>query len=208
MKITLKPLTWSLLFIGFCFTANAQSRTIADSLRIGVSLEAASGTGIFGTGVNTASGGTATPATAYQYGTGISMRFDYPINHSFYVTANAGYSIFFPTADGQSGQQVILNTTIPGFQTIPLKLGVKWFTGNRFYFQGEVGETLLANKAQLYGLYSTAFTWSPQVGLLFPLKKRHTYIDGGVRFESFASFYNDGAVNDFWAIHIAYMFNL
>jgi len=206
MKITLKPLAWSLLFISFCFTANAQSLPISDSLRIGVSAEGATATGIFGTGVNTSNGGTA--ATAYQYGAGISLRFDYPINKSFYVTANAGYSVFFPTADAQGSQQVILNTTIPTFQTIPLKLGVKWFTGNRFYFQGEVGETLLANKAQLYALNSYAFTWSPQVGLLFPLKKRHTYIDGGIRFESFASFYNDGATNDFWAIHIAYMFNL
>jgi hypothetical protein len=206
MKITLKTFAWSLFFISFCFAANAQLLPIADSLRIGIGAEAATATGIFGTGVNTPNGGTA--ASAYQYGTGISLRFDYPINKSFYATANAGYTVFFPTADARNGQQVISNTTIPSFQTIPLKLGVKWFTGSSFYFQGEVGETLLANKAQLYALYSYAFTWSPQLGLLLPLKKKHTYIDAGLRFESFASFYNDSAVNDFWAIHIAYMFNL
>ncbi len=202
MKIILKPLIWSLLFISICFTANAQS----DTLRVGVAVEAASGAGIFGTGVNTDPG---VPAvTAYHYGAGVSLHADFPLNRTFTVSASAGFNTFFTTGDVNGGQQVIYNTKPPQLETIPLKLGVKWFTGKVFYFQGEAGETLLANKSQLYGLYSYAFTFSPGIGLLVPLKKPHTYIDAGFRFESFASFYNDGAMNNFWGLHFAYMFNL
>jgi hypothetical protein len=205
MKIKLKSFIWSLFFICFCFTAKAQL-SVPDSVRIGVGGEFGYALGIFGTGVNTQ---TATPAaTAYKYGTGITFHIDYPLNKAFCLTGSAGYMIFFPTADALEGQQVILNTKIANFQIAPVKLGLKWFMGQRFYFQGEAGETFLANKSQLYALNSYAFTWSPQMGLIMPLKKKHTYIDAGVRFESFASFYNDGAVNNFLGLHVAYTFNL
>ncbi|MDB5117772.1 MAG: hypothetical protein JWQ79_3264 [Mucilaginibacter sp.] len=205
MKTTLKPLICTLLFICFCFVANAQSRT--DSLRIGVAVEGITTTGTFGVPVNTNTDGTS--STAYKYGAGVSLRVDIPTIEHFNVTASVGYNTYFATSAANTSQESILNVTPVNMETIPVKLGIKWFLGNTFYFQGEAGETILANKSALYGMFSNSFTFSPQVGLLIPLKKKHTYIDGGFRYESFQTFYNDGGGhNKFYALHIAYMFKL
>ena len=92
-------------------------------------------------------------------------------------------------------------------RTIPLKIGIKYFLIKHFYALGEVGETLLANKKDVFAPNDNAFTYSPQIGMLFFLKK-HTYIDAGVRYEGVASFYNDKTSYNFWALHVAYAFNL
>jgi hypothetical protein len=204
MKITVTSLIYSLLFTVVCLSAKAQS--LPDTLRIGIGVEGATTTGIFGTKTNTAVGGTA--ASAYSAGVGVSLRADFPIKEHLYVTANVGYNNFFTSSNSTNSQQAIITVPLPNFETIPLKLGVKIFIGNKFYFQGEAGETLLANKKALYAVYSNAFTYAPQFGLLMPLKKKHTYIDAGIRFESFQSFYKDNATNDFWAAHVTYTFNL
>ncbi|MDB4924849.1 hypothetical protein [Mucilaginibacter sp.] len=204
MKTALKSLIYSLFFIATCLTANAQS--YVDTLRIGAGVEGMSGNGTFGTGINTAVA--ATGSSAYKYGAGVFLHADVPLIEHFNLTVSAGYNTFFTTSNIGTSQQAITGTTLPNFETIPLKLGIKWFIGKTFYFQGEAGETLLANKAALYAVYSNAFTWSPQLGVLVPLKKKRTYIDGGIRYENFQSFYNDGTKNSFWAIHIAYAFNL
>lgn len=204
MKTALKSFIYSLFFILFCLTANAQS--YVDTLRIGGGVQAMAGNGNFGTGVNTAVNAQA--AAAYKYGAGVFLHADVPLIEHFNLSVSAGYNTFFTTSNIGTSQQAITGTTSPNFETIPLKLGIKWFLGKKFYFQGEAGETLLANKAAMYAVYSNAFTWSPQMGVLIPLNKKRTYIDGGVGYENFQSFYNDGAKNNFWAIHIAYVFNL
>ena len=206
MKITLKALIYSFLFVCLGSAAKAQI-LIPDSLRIGVGLEATSTLGTdFGTNVNTTSGGTA--KSAYNYGVGASLRVDVPVLSKLYVTATAGYVSFLPSKDGASSQQALTGVSLPNFNTIPLKLGVKLLIGNRFYVHGEAGETLLANKKELYAIYSNSFTWAPEIGMVFPLKKRHTYIDGGIRVETTSSFYNDSNHNSFWALHLTYAFNL
>ena len=204
MKITLRSLIYSLLFTIICLSAKSQ--TLPDTLRIGIGGEFAATTGIFGTKTNAGNG--QTPVSAYSGGAGVSIRADYPIKEHLYVTANVGYTNYFKSSASGTSQQAIFGTTLPNLATIPLKLGLKIFIGNKFYFQGEGGETLIANKKDLYAVYGNAFTYSPQLGLLMPLKKKHTYIDAGIRFESFQSFYHDNATNDFWAAHVTYTFNL
>ncbi|MCC8424822.1 hypothetical protein [Mucilaginibacter sp. UR6-11] len=206
MKITVKALVYSVLFISLGSVANAQIN-VPDSVRISIGAEITSTTGTdFGTGVNVASGGNA--ASAYNYGAGLSFHIDVPVLSQLYLTATAGYISFFPTKDGVYSQQAITNSPLPNFNIIPLKIGAKLLLGNRFYVGAEAGETLLANKTALYALYSNSFTWAPQIGLVLPLKKRHTYIDTGLRFESTSSFYNNSTHNTFWGLHVAYAFNL
>lgn len=207
MKVTLKAFVYSLIFVLFGTAAKAQL-TVPDSLRIAIGGEVLSATGNrFGTGVNIPAAGEA--ASAYSYGAGLSLRVDIPVLSGVLVTASAGYNRYFTTAKGANSQQAISNIKLPNFNTIPLKLGVKVFIGgDRFYGQAEVGETFLANKKALYAMYGNAFTWSPGFGIMFPLKKRHTYIDGGIRYESFQTFYNDDSKNGFWGLHVAYAFNL
>lgn len=207
MKITLKALVYSFLLI-FTVTAAKAQRTVPDSLRIAVGGELFSTTGTnFGTDINIPSGEQA--ASAYNYGAGLSLRVDIPVLSGLLVTASAGYNTYFTTANANKSQQAIANAKLPNFNTIPLKVGLKVFIGgDRFYGHAEVGETLLANKKALYAMYGNAFTWSPGIGLIFPLKKHHTYIDGGIRFESAQTFYDNKNNNNFWALHIAYAFNL
>lgn len=206
MKFTFKALIYSFLFICLSSAANAQIN-VPDSVRISIGAELASTTGTdFGTGVNTPSGGTA--ASAYNNGVGISLHVDVPVMSQLYVTASAGYITFLASKSAGYSQQAITGNKLPDFNTIPLKIGLKLLLGNRFYVQAEAGETILANKAAVYALYSNAFTWSPQLGLVLPLKKRHTYIDAGIRYESTQTFYNNSNTNNFWALRIAYAFNL
>lgn len=199
MKITLKSLIYFLLFICFCNTVKAQS--LADTLRISVAANAAVVNGIFGTGVNVTSGGT--PSTAFTNGAGIALHLDIPIIEQFNASVSAGYDYYFKSQYAVNSEQAISGTTTPNLQTIPIKLGIKWFIGKRFYVHGEVGETFFANRTALYGVYSSSLTYSPGIGLLIPLKK-HRFVDAGFRFEGFQSFYNDGLMNTFFAVHIAY----
>jgi hypothetical protein len=207
MKITLKTLVYSFLFIFISSAAKAQL-SVPDSLRIGIGGELFSTTGSnFGTDVNVPANSEA--GAAYNYGAGVSLRVDIPVISSLFVTASAGYNTYFKSKNADKSQQAITNGSLPNFNTIPLKVGLKVFIGgDRFYAHGEVGETLLANKKALYAIYSNSFTWSPGIGLIFPLQKRHTYIDGGIRFESASTFYNNKTTNNFWALHVAYAFNL
>ncbi|MFD2143957.1 hypothetical protein [Mucilaginibacter antarcticus] len=207
MKSTLKTLVYTLLFISISSAAKAQL-TVPDSLRIGLGGGLFSTTGSnFGTDVNVPTNAEA--GAAYSYGAGVALKVDIPVLSHVLVTASVGYNTFFKSANGNKSQQAITNATLPNFNTIPLKVGVKLFVGgDRFYAQGEVGETLLANKKALYAMYSNAFTWSPGIGMIFPLQKHHRYIDAGIRFESTQTFYNNNNNNNFWALHLAYAFNL
>lgn len=204
MKTILKSLIYTLIFTCFCIAANAQS--YSDTLRVSIGITGALANGDYGTPVYTTNG--TEDNAAYSYGAGIALQVDIPVIEHINLTASAGYNNFFTTQYATNSQAIVSGYTLPNFQTIPLKLGIKWFLGKAFYVQGEAGETLLANKTQLYAVYSNAFTYAPQAGFLFRLK-RHSYVDAGFRFESASSFYNNGnKPNVFWGLHLAYAVNL
>jgi hypothetical protein len=193
MANTFKTLLYSLLFTSLSMAANAQ-RSVPDSVRISVGLDAGIPNGDFG--------------KSYSALIGASLHVDIPVTKKIYVTASAGYNMFpASSASGYTNPQSIFNVTPPDFKTIPLKVGIKYFLIGGFYAQGEVGETLLANKKDLYALYGNAFTYAPQLGMLFRLKNQ-MYIDGGVRYEGVSSFYNDNSKFSFWAAHVSFAFNL
>ena len=188
MKISLHKIVALLLFAGSYLGVNAQS--IPDTLRISVGTEA-------GLPNN----------SKYSAVLGGSLRIDYPITRKLYVTATGGFNQMFVSNAASTFPSGILNVKNAALQTVPIKAGIKYFAIRHFYLLGEVGETLLLNKAQAFATYNSSFTFSPQIGMLFFLKKR-TYIDAGIRYESVKSFNNDNEKLDFWAAHVAFAFNL
>ncbi|RZA00943.1 MAG: hypothetical protein EOP47_12485 [Sphingobacteriaceae bacterium] len=143
----------------------------------------------------------------YTHNLGGFLQVDYPLTRTLYVTGSAGYNTLFASPNFSTTPGGILGVKAANMQTVPLKIGIKLFTIRHFYLKGEVGQTLLLNKAAVYAPKSNAFTFSPGAGMLFFLKN-HTYIDGGIRYEAVSSFYNDKANYGFWSAHIAYAFNL
>ncbi len=188
MKNALHKIIALLLFAGSYLGANAQA--IPDTLRISVGVEAG------------------LPNSAMYAGLlGGSLRIDYPITRKLYVTATGGFNQMFVSSNASTFPQGISNVKFADLQTVPIKAGIKYFAIRHFYLLGEVGQTLLLNKAQAFATYNSSFTFSPQIGMLFFLKKR-TYIDAGIRYESVKSFNNDNEKLDFWAAHVAFAFNL
>ncbi len=190
MKTTFTKLIALILFVSFYFGASAQS--VPDTTRISVGLEA---------------GAPAYVTNLYSHILGASLRIDYPIGRKTYITGTAGYNILFASSTASTAPSGILNVQNADMKTIPLKIGIKHFLIRHFYVLGELGGTLLTNKQAVYATSTSAFTYSPQIGMLFFLKKR-TYIDAGIRYEGVSSFYNDNEKYNFWGAHIAYAFNL
>jgi len=209
MKITFKALVYAIVFTCFCSVAKAQI-IIPDSVRIGVGLNVASTTGnSFGVAVNKAIGDEA--KSAYNFGAGVSLNVDIPayLLSNLYVTASAGYMSFLKSGNASKSAQAIEGIKTPNFNMIPVKLGLKYIIGNRFYVNAEAGESFLANKQQLYAIFNNAFTWSPSIGLVMPFTNHHhQYIDANLRYESTKTFYNDNNLNNYWSLRVTYAFNL
>lgn len=195
MKITLKKIIYLLIaFIGFTLSAKAQNVAIPDTTRISVGLDAGFPNGNF--------------SNSYNIGAGVSAQIDIPLTEKLYFTGNAGYMTYFPNnSDIGSNPEAILNVKIENMNLVPVKVGLKYFLIRGFYVQAEAGESLLINKDAVYGLNSNAFTYGPQMGIVFKLH-HHNYIDGGVRYERTQSFYGDGKYNNMFAVRVAYSFNL
>jgi hypothetical protein len=193
MKTTFNALLGLLLCLLLSLGASAQS-LVPDTLRLAFGVDAGYPVGSI--------------LTRYNASAGASLRLDVPFSKKSYVTASVGYNNFFLGSGATTTQQAILNVPVQTLKTLPLKLGYKYFLLKNFYVHGEVGETLILNKAAVYATNSYAFTYAPEIGMLFKLKKRHTYIDTGLRYEGVSSFYNDSDKYNFWAIHISYAFNL
>jgi len=191
MKTTLNTLICLSIFVSLSLSAAAQA--VPDTARIAVGLDAGYPAGSI--------------SSRYTASLGGSIRFDYPIAKKSYLTLSVGYNNFFLANGATTTQQAILNVPVPTLQTMPIKVGYKYFLIKTFYVQAELGSTLILNKAAEYATKSSAFTYSPQIGMLFNLKN-HNFIDAGLRYEGVSSFYNDNDKYNFWAVHISYAFKL
>ena len=192
MKIAYKKLFILLAFISFTYAAKAQYSAVPDTARI-----------TFGPDLSFPSGNF---ANSYNYGVGASVQLDYPLSTKLYVTGNVGYSMFKSNNSG-SNPELITNVKTANMSTAPLKLGLKFYLIRTFYIGGEAGETLLLNRTAVYGIDASAFTWAPEMGILFKLHN-HNFIDGAVRWQKTQSFYGDGNYNTFWGVRVAYGFDL
>jgi len=192
MKIAYKKLFILIAFISFTYAAKAQYSAVPDTARITFGPDISIPVGTFG--------------DSYKYGVGASVQLDLPITTTLYVTGNVGYSMF-SASNTSSNPNYILNVKAPNMSAAPLKLGLKFYLIRTFYIQGEAGETLLLNRTAIYALDGSAFTWAPQMGILFKLHN-HNFIDGGIRWQKTQSFYGDGKYNTFWGFRVAYGFGL
>jgi len=192
MKITFIKLICLSLFISSSLSVSAQA--LPDTMRIAIGLD----------------GGYPTGSIQGRYNAilGASLRVDIPFSKKSYITGGIGYNNYFLGKDATTTQQAILNVPVQMLRTMPIKIGYKYFLFPRFYVQGEVGETVLLNKAEVYATNSATFTYAPQFGIIFRLKKPNNYIDTGLRYEGASSFYNDQDKYNFWAVHLSYAFNL
>jgi len=192
MKIVYKKLFILIAFISFTYAAKAQYSAVPDTARIAIGPDFSFPTGNFG--------------NSYTIGFGASVQLDFPITEKLYVTGNAGYTMF-SASNSSSNPQYIANVKAANMNTAPLKLGLKFYLIRTFYIQGEAGETLLLNRTAVYAINGNAFTWAPQMGILFKLHNKN-FIDGGIRWQKTQSFYGDGNYNTFWGVRVAYGFSL
>ncbi|WP_183575955.1 hypothetical protein HDF18_18860 [Mucilaginibacter sp. X5P1] len=194
MKITLKKIIYLIAFIGFTLGAKAQNVAIPDTTRISLGIDGGFPNGNL--------------SNAYNFGVGASFQIDVPLTEKLYFTGNIGYMSFFPNNNNiGSNPEAILNVKVANMNMVPVKVGLKYFLIRGFYVQAEAGESLLLNKSSIYALNTNAFTYAPQMGIVFKLH-HHNYIDGGVRYERTQSFYGDGAYNNMFAVRVAYSLNL
>jgi hypothetical protein len=110
-------------------------------------------------------------------------------------TLTVGYQSFMV----KSEYSIIKNATY-----IPIKGGLKYFTSNNFYLEGELGASINTNRYYGYTGSKTAFLYAPGIGVNFPLAGGNAF-DLGLRYESRLE--DGGALSQF-ALRLAYKFNL
>ena len=121
-------------------------------------------------------------------GLGASAKAILPISHATALTINAGYIYY--TKKELGGYQV------GGFNSIPLKAGVRISTGKGFYFEPQLGYSIFSAGGESDG----AFTYAGNVGYLI----NHA-VDISARYESATK---DGVSLSHVGVRIAYNFSL
>lgn len=192
MKIAYKKFFILIAFIGFSVAAKAQYSAVPDTARISIGPDVSSPVGNFG--------------NSYKLGIGASAQIDIPLSDKFYVLANVGYTMF-KANESTTNPEYILNVKSANMNVAPVKVSLRYYLIRTFYIQGDAGETFLLNKTAIYALDGSAFTWAPQMGILFKLKNKN-FIDGGIRWQKTQSFFGDGNYNTFWGFRVAYGFSL
>ena len=190
MKISIKIGALAIAFISFSsLHSNAQTSTgKTESYGSGIRLSVGADGGIPAGSLN----------NAYNWSLGGSLQGDFPlVKDQLYATLNSGYTSIF--AKNQYN--------IPDIHLIPVKAGLKYFLIKQVYIQGEAGVSFLTDKNALKANNSAAFVYAPQAGVLLKLNENN-YIDAGIRFESNQKFYDGGNTSNFFAIRLAYSFNL
>jgi hypothetical protein len=167
--------------LGFS-SVNAQTKDVAmTGSKLGIGAEFAFPTGDFG--------------DAYDFGYGGSLQFQTPIANKLNFIATGGYLNF-------KGKEIadVGNTTIKvadqGF--VPLKIGARYFLAENFYAGGELGAAIGTGSNS-----STAFIYTPHIGVEFPVADKST-IDLGARYEAWS---NNGT-SRFVGLRLAYNFGL
>ncbi|MCX2575502.1 hypothetical protein [Pedobacter sandarakinus] len=133
-------------------------------------------------------------------GLGGSVKASFPISSAFALSLNAGYTNFF----GKRTQIL----SVQDLSYIPLKGGLKYYLGETFYVEGQLGAGIPVNDGQ-----NKLFIWSPGIGNQFRVSG-DSKLDFGIRYESWNG-RNDRILGlngtnskGFAGLRIAYLFNL
>jgi hypothetical protein len=130
-----------------------------------------------------------------------------------YLKAAWGLSTKFSlTASG--GVVSFLGKRIYGPRTqtlsyVPIKAGLKYYTDEQFYIEGQLGAAIGLN-----GTKKTSFAWSPGIGTVIKSRKSNNQLDLGLRYEGWTSsriFIPSGTrytTFSFFSLRAGYAFNL
>ncbi|MBD1364731.1 hypothetical protein IDJ77_13000 [Mucilaginibacter sp. ZT4R22] len=66
---------------------------------------------------------------------------------------------------------------------LPIKADLRYFLEPNFYIQGDAGVAIILNRADLSYTYSSRFTYSPQMGVLFAAGAKN-FIGPGIRYRA------------------------
>jgi len=111
---------------------------------------------------------------AYNAVVGASLKYDHNIAASTYLTGSVGYNAFLVKSQYKS----IAGSTDGA---IPVKAGLKYFFGNGFYGEGQLGAAFSTESGG-----GTAFVYSPGIGYDFG-----SGVDIGLRYEAWSK---DGTI--------------
>jgi hypothetical protein len=140
---------------------------------------------------------------SYRWNIGGSLQADLPVADNFFVTVNAGYLNFYNRS--KAGNSLVPEKDI---HFLPVMAGLKYFPIANWYIQGDAGAGFVLNKKSVGYSKSTAFLYTPQVGVLINTGGRN-YIDAGVRYEATSKYITSvkNSKINFFELRIAYAFN-
>nr|WP_294948851.1 hypothetical protein [uncultured Mucilaginibacter sp.] len=106
---------------------------------------------------------------AYNAVVGASLKYDYNVAASTFLTGSVGYNAFLVKSQYKS----VAGSTDGA---IPVKAGLKYFFGNGFYGEGQLGAAFSTESGG-----GTAFVYSPGIGYDFG-----SGVDLGIRYEAWS----------------------
>ncbi len=119
----------------------------------------------------------------YQPGVGASIKLELPVSSGLKFTATAGYlnyasnehllyatTLYYPPMGGSS--------TLPAYEFIPLKVGLRYYYAKSFYLDADAGEAFKAG-----GNAKNSFIYAAAFGALIPFSKHHG-LDLNARYEN------------------------
>ena len=125
----------------------------------------------------------------YNFGVGGSLLYQHPVASNLNITGSAGYLSFKAKDEfggGTSG-------------SIPVKAGLRYFLAENFFVNGELGAAFSTEDNG-----STAFAYSPGIGIEFPVSNGGA-IELGARYEGWSANSN---TSSFIGLRLAYNFGL
>jgi hypothetical protein len=124
---------------------------------------------------------------AYNFVIGASVKYEYPVAPSLYVTGSVGYNAFLT----KSALKDLGAKSSYGF--IPLKAGLKYYIQDGFFAEGQLGVVFSTESGG-----GSAFAYSPGIGYSFD-----GGFEAGVRYEGWPK---DGATTSQIGLRLAYRF--
>lgn len=130
-----------------------------------------------------------------DFGYGGSLQYQHPVAANLLLTGSAGYTSF------KFKDYTALGVTYKGGNsgTIPVKAGARYYFGENFFAGAELGAGFSTEDNG-----TTAFIYSPGVGVDFPVSDKST-IELGARYEAWSA---KSTTNGFIGLRAAFNFGL
>lgn len=130
-----------------------------------------------------------------DFGFGGSLQYQHPVAANLLLTGSAGYTSFKFKDITEGG--ITFEGGNAGY--IPVKAGARYYFGESFFAGAELGASFSTEDEG-----STAFVYSPGIGVDFPVSDKGS-IELGARYEGWSY---DGGTNSFIGLRLAYNFGL